>query len=411
MPAGTITLTNDSTAVTGSGTSFTTELKANDFIVAIVGGRTYTLGIQSVDSDGGVTLIIAYNGPTASGIAWTAVPNAALVGITAQVAADVAKAIRGLNIDKSNWQKIYSDTPSVTVELPDSTNFTGPSWGYMASQYASKANQDDVLLKADNLNSVADKVKSRKNLGLGDAATKSVGKTSGTVCAGDDLRLSTIDGKSSGKVAGTSIELFADYTTSGDIYGPRFKSTYTNSPTNSGASFSLWSELIKGAYLQGTLALESNWGVSKTWYFRENGNAYANAGNWISQGSDIRVKENFSEIDSPREKLRAIRAGTWNYMYEGSGGKFGIGLIANDIAKIYPDAVYDTGERKLQDGTSVKDVLSVEAGDSGVSVALHHSNLLLLSDEMEQSQEQLKKIYETISELQKRMKAIDGLDA
>lgn len=411
MPAGTIAVTNGSSTVAGTGTSFTTELKAGDFIGVIVGGTPYTLIVAAIASDTQLTIGSSFAGPTTSGLAWNAVPASLLYAVTQQIMNDMGTALRGMNSQLVNWQKIYSDTPSVTVERPDRTNFTGPSWGYMASQYASKANQDDVLLKADNLNSVADKVKSRTNLGLGDAATKSVGNTSGTVCAGDDSRLSTIDGKSSGKVAGTSIELFADYTTSGDIYGPRFKSSYTNSPTNSGASFSLWSELIRGAYLQGTLALESNWGVSKTWYFRENGNAYANAGNWISQGSDIRVKENFSEIDSPREKLRAIRAGTWNYMYEGSGGKFGIGLIANDIAKIYPDAVYDTGERKLQDGTSVKDVLSVEAGDSGVSVALHHSNLLLLSDEMEQSQEQLKKIHETIIELQKRMKDIDGLDA
>ena len=39
MPAGTIKLTNNSAAVTGTGTSFTTELAANDFLVAVVGGR------------------------------------------------------------------------------------------------------------------------------------------------------------------------------------------------------------------------------------------------------------------------------------------------------------------------------------------------------------------------------------
>ncbi|MBJ8946701.1 tail fiber domain-containing protein, partial [Citrobacter freundii] len=38
MSAGTLTLTNNSAAVTGSGTAFTTELVAGDFIVANVGG-------------------------------------------------------------------------------------------------------------------------------------------------------------------------------------------------------------------------------------------------------------------------------------------------------------------------------------------------------------------------------------
>lgn len=139
MPAGTIALTNNSTTVTGSSTSFTTELKANDFIVAIVGGITYTLGVQSVNSATGVTLITAYNGPTASGVAWTAVPNAALVGITAQVAADVARAIRGLNLDKQNWQQIFSGTGNVTVTLPDGSQYTGPAWGGLLKKDGSVA--------------------------------------------------------------------------------------------------------------------------------------------------------------------------------------------------------------------------------------------------------------------------------
>lgn len=136
MPAGTIALTNNSTAVTGSGTNFSSELKANDFIVTVVGGVTYTLGVQSVNSANGVTLTTAYNGPNASGVAWTAVPNAALVGITAQVAADVARAIRGLNLDKANWQQVFSGTGNVTVNLPDGTSWTGPAWNNVAAKGA-----------------------------------------------------------------------------------------------------------------------------------------------------------------------------------------------------------------------------------------------------------------------------------
>jgi len=138
MPAGTIALTNNSTAVTGSGTNFSTELKANDFIVAVVGGVTYTLGVQSVNSATSVTLTTAYNGPTASGVAWAAVPNAALVGITAQVAADVAKAIRGLNLDKANWQQVYSASGNITVTLPDGSTYTGPSWNSVVNSVGGK---------------------------------------------------------------------------------------------------------------------------------------------------------------------------------------------------------------------------------------------------------------------------------
>ena len=158
MPAGTITLTNNSATVTGSGTSFTTELKANDFIVAVVGGVTYTLGVQAVGSATSLTLITAYNGPTASGVAWTAVPNAALVGITAQVAADVAKAIRGLNLDKANWQQVYSASGNITVTLPDGSQYSGPSWNSVANSVSGKVD------KSQNLGDLADKSAAWKNL-------------------------------------------------------------------------------------------------------------------------------------------------------------------------------------------------------------------------------------------------------
>ncbi|MGK8543169.1 tail fiber domain-containing protein [Enterobacter cloacae] len=43
---------------------------------------------------------------------------------------------------------------------------------------------------------------SRKNLGLGDSATRNVGTAAGTVAAGDDSRLKTIEGKTGGTVTG-----------------------------------------------------------------------------------------------------------------------------------------------------------------------------------------------------------------
>lgn len=147
MSAGTIALTNNSANVTGTGTAFTTDLKAGDFVVVIVGGVTYTLGVKAITSATALTLVTAFGGPTATGNAWTAVPNATLVGITAQVAADVAKAIRGLNMDKANWQEIFSSDPSVTVTRPDLSTFTGPSWGYLAGQLDGKLSADSTTLR------------------------------------------------------------------------------------------------------------------------------------------------------------------------------------------------------------------------------------------------------------------------
>lgn len=200
MPAGTITLTNNSAAVTGTDTSFTTELAANDFLVVVVGGVTYTLGVKSVESNTELTLAAAYNGPTTTGLAWTPVPNATLVGITAQVAADVAKAIRGLNLDKNNWQQVFSGTGNVTVNLPDGSQFTGPSWGNITTALNSKAssgaNSDikslsglttalSIAQGGTGAKNAADAV---KNLGLGTAAVRDV-QTSYLDASNDRLML------------------------------------------------------------------------------------------------------------------------------------------------------------------------------------------------------------------------------
>lgn len=147
MSAGTITLTNNSAAVTGSGTAFTTELAAGDFIVVTVGGVPYTLPVKTVNSNTSLTLVSNYTGPTQSGAAWSAVPRVALNMVTAALVAQSAEALRGLNYDKQNWQSIFSGTGNVTVKLPDGTEFTGPAWNELASSLANKANASDVMLK------------------------------------------------------------------------------------------------------------------------------------------------------------------------------------------------------------------------------------------------------------------------
>ncbi|SUX61395.1 Uncharacterised protein [Citrobacter koseri] len=133
MSAGTLTLTNNSAVVTGSGTAFTTELSAGDFIVVTVGGVPYTLPIKTVNSNTSLTLVSNYTGPTQSGAAWSAVPRVALNMVTAALVAQSAEALRGLNYDKQNWQSIFSGTGNVTVKLPDGSEWTGPAWNSFKS--------------------------------------------------------------------------------------------------------------------------------------------------------------------------------------------------------------------------------------------------------------------------------------
>lgn len=128
MSAGTLTLTNNSDAVTGAGTTFTTELAAGDFIVTTVGGITYTLPVKSIGSGTQLVLVSKYPGPTHAGAAWQAVPRAAQNQITAELVAQTTAALRGLNYDKQNWQAVFSASGDITVVLPDGSTFTGPSW-------------------------------------------------------------------------------------------------------------------------------------------------------------------------------------------------------------------------------------------------------------------------------------------
>lgn len=169
MAAGTIALTNGSTSVAGTGTSFTSELKVGDFVYVTVGGAPYTLVVASVSSDTQIVLAVAFDGPTTSGLAWNSVPASLQVAITQKILNDFASVARGRILDFQNWQKIYSDAQSVTVTRPDRTTFTGPSWGYMANQYASKID------KSQNLSDLADKSAAWK--ALFDGRTSAIART------------------------------------------------------------------------------------------------------------------------------------------------------------------------------------------------------------------------------------------
>ncbi|MDT7416376.1 phage tail fiber protein [Citrobacter freundii] len=139
MSAGTLTLTNNSAAVAGNGTAFTTEVAAGDFIVVTVGGVPYTLPVKSVESSAALTLVSNFTGPTQAGAAWSAVPRMALNMVTAAMVVQNTEALRGLNYDKQNWQSIFSGTGTATVRLPDGSSFTGPAWGGIATTLDGKA--------------------------------------------------------------------------------------------------------------------------------------------------------------------------------------------------------------------------------------------------------------------------------
>ncbi|MGQ7808121.1 tail fiber domain-containing protein [Hafnia alvei] len=289
MSAGTITLTNNSAAVSGTGTAFTTDLKAGDFIVSVVGGVTYTLPVKTVNSATGVTLLKNYDGPTQTGAAWSAVPRDAMNAITAQLAAETAQALRGLNYDKQNWQQVFSATGNVTVKLPDGSSFTGPAWGGIVTQ-------------------------------INDIKT--------------DPRWDTVNNKTGGRVTspldvGGSVHVITQFSSWG-VYGFKYPSTLLQ--------MAYWFCENFGDLVFVTTAATKP-GTEKYFSMRQNGD-FNTQGNIscvsLIQTCDRDAKDNIEPIENPLEKLDKVNG--YTYLFKDSGLP-SAGIIAQEFKEILPDII------------------------------------------------------------------------
>ena len=161
MSAGTITLENNSNAVAGIDTSFTTELAAGDFIVVTTGGVTYTLPVKSIESDTALTLARNYNGPAVTAGAWTAMPRDTLNRISAQIAADTAYIIRQRVLEVDNWYQLLEVNGDVTIKMADGSSYTGPSWLKLID---AMNNPTWALAKSKNLSDLEDRDEAWMNI-------------------------------------------------------------------------------------------------------------------------------------------------------------------------------------------------------------------------------------------------------
>ena len=387
MSAGTITLTNGSAIVGGTGTSFTTELAAGDFIVSTVGGVPYTLPVKTVDSGTQLTLVSNFTGPTQSGAAWSAVPRVALNMVTAALVAQSAEALRGLNYDKQNWQSIFSGTGNVTVTLPDGTTWTGPAWNSITTSLSGKAakgaNSDITSLSglttalsvSQGGTGSTTASGARTNLGLGSSATRDVGTVAGTVAAGNDARLNTIDQKTGGAVNGSITSYTQPTVTEGSV-GGLIRSLLRWANGTDAAVCALYSQMAADGSLSGNIQV-ANSSSGTIWSFmKSTGNAVA-PGAWVPN-SDGRLKDGVTRIEDPLNKMEMLKGCSWTRK---DTGQWGIGFIAQDVKNVFPQAVTEGGDRELPDGTVVEGVLSPDT--YGVAAALHHEAILALMQQVE----------------------------
>ncbi|MEB6412553.1 tail fiber domain-containing protein, partial [Enterobacter vonholyi] len=242
--------------------------------------------------------------------------------------------------------------------------------------------------------------------GLGNSAIRDVGGAAGTVAAGDDSRLNTVDQKAGGKITspitvqpgingnpgfainsgdngggglmnnGISLVVASGYNPNTGNYVNLIKGTwYTGEwsfggARGGGANFDNVTLNLKGSNQEGMV----------TWVFHSNGAA---TGNWVT-ASDERIKENVTVIADPLMKMQQLRGVEWDRL---DTPAHGYGFIAQEVEKAFPDAVKSYGKTTLRNGTEIEDVKSVDT--FGVAAALHHEAILALMDEIERLKAQV----------------------
>lgn len=385
MPAGTLTLTNNSAVVKGTGTAFNTELKAGDFIVSVVGGVTYTLPVKTVDSATQATLIKAYDGPTQAGAAWYAVPRDAMNAITAQLAAETAKALRGLNLDKNNWQQVFSGTGNITVTLPDGSTYTGPAWNSITASLNNKLDKT-----VDTAQEIKSALSLQGSLITGKDANIDVGGFSRF------RKSATFDEAIWAPKGVTCLGAIGDSTPAVSV-----ECKY-NGNTGTWAGAGIFSRLtVQGATKVMMMSCRQEIGVMdygllsyQDWMGRwhevrlENtGNMNNLTGGWTT-GSDNRIKTDIKEIDDPISLVRDLKL----YSFK-RDGKSMIGGIAQEIEKKLPHVVSEGGSLQLQNGEMVERVKSVDYSTLGY-VAIAALNQAL--DRVDRQDEIIKKLMEKL---------------
>ncbi|CCF10208.1 tail fiber domain-containing protein [Pantoea ananatis] len=404
MAAGTIALTNNLATVNGNGTSFTTELKTGDFVYVTVGGAPYTLVAANITSDTQLTLAVAFDGPTTSGLAWNAVPTSLKVAITQKILNDFASVARGRILDFQNWQKIYSDAQSVDVIRPDRTVFTGPSWGYMANQYKNK------LDKSSNLADLPNIPAARDNIGVG------YGSSAGTVAQGNDARLNTVDGKSGGTISGAVT--VSSSLTAGKAAGlavaagenNRVELNNTSSGGNTGnpvgwTVYRWYDELVQtGIRRAGNTTIQSYFiamSAVGSFEFQRSGNASA-PGSWVN-GSDERHKTKIKTVSDPLSAVLSWRGAT----YDKKDGLSEVGLIAQDVEKCCAEAVTTNGDRKFMDGTVIPDFKYLNT--AGAAAAYHTEAIKTIFEILYQLAESPDEALKTLEVIRKRAEEIKNI--
>lgn len=409
---GTIAI-NGNTA-TGTGTNWTapaSQVRAGQTII-VMSSPVQIFQISSVDSSTSMTVTPAA-APALSGQKYGILvsDNISVDGL----AQAMSQLIKEYDENIGAWETFAttSANQNITVTI-NGTSVNIPSIGALARKWV---NSDITELKglttalsvAQGGTGAKTAADARTNFGLGNSAIRDVGAVAGTVAAGDDARLSTVNGKTGGTISsavtikGVGGGATDWHTNAGGGLGVRKGNGGDNSiemnNTTTDSSQGNYVNQIVGKWYSGSWAfgairsgstqldrvqlnvVAESGGAAASFMFYPDGRG--TGGQWVSL-SDARIKKDIVRISDPLVKMRTIKGCFWERI---DNETTGYGFIAQDVEQEFPEAVKGGYDISLKDGTVISDVKTVDT--YGVAAALHHEAILALMDDIERLKAQV----------------------
>ena len=354
--------------VTGTGTNFTAAgslIRVGCTLISLA-NPVQVFQITAINSATQLTVTPAANPAIAAGTAYAILLSDSLS--VDGLAQNIAETLTLYQRNMSGFADVMNGAGDVTITI-NGVAVTVPGQKSMAKK---GANSDITSLSG---------LTTPLSQGQGGTGlTNPFGTTPGSFCPGNDNRLNTVEGKSGGTISG-SVYLRAASPAVAPAAGTETVTPLTSAGWNSGvyngAQFLFHGLAVQGAGSKAVIAIQPTSSSGYTRYlFDQFGSATA-PGTWISN-SDERLKTEIERIAEPLEKMKMIRGVSWKRL---DGVSPGIGFIAQEVQSVFPDNVFVTGNRELDDGTVIKDVLSPDT--AGVAAALHHEAILALMAQVE----------------------------
>jgi len=376
--AGTIAISG--AAVTGTGTNFTAaanQVRAGQTLLVLT-SPPQIFEISTVNTSTSLTLTVAANPAISAGTRYAILTTDALS--VDGLAQSIAQLISDYDESSAGWEAFAGTSANQTVTVSiNGVSVTIPALGKLAQRGTNGA----VPITHG-----------------GTGSSSPFGDGAGSFCQGNDVRLGTVNGKSGGIITGLTRNAGALIVTSNDGYLYQANGSHLSwDPVTGVTDFTNGRGLAAGGIRFRIINADAS--IKCAFSMSQDGNGYAVNGNWVSATSGRDTKDNIQEIENPRDKMRLIKAATWTYKSKAMSGRFGIGVIADELYEAFPEARITVGDVELDDGSIVEEALSVQAGDSGVTAALHHATILSLMDENESQQVEIEALKSNLEELKK----------